>query len=63
MGSCATVSEVMADSVLAYLGLILILGGLPSFIWPMRFSCLRTRSVAAIKLRGRFLIQTQWKLR
>jgi hypothetical protein len=53
----------MVDSVLAYLGLILILAGLSLLSWPMRFSSLRPRSIAAIKLGGRFPIQTRWKLR
>ena len=53
----------IVHSALAYLGLDLIITGLLSLIWPMRFCWLRTRSVAVVKLRGRFPILTQWKLR
>ena len=38
----------MLDSLLVYLGLGLILAGLVSLIWPMRFLCIRTRLVAAM---------------
>ena len=38
----------MGDSLLLYLGLALVFVGLLSLIWPMRFLCIRTPSVAAI---------------
>ena len=63
MGSCASLSEMMIDSVVAYLGLDPIIAGLRSVVRPMGFSWILPRPAAAIKLHGRFPIATQWKLR
>jgi type IV secretory pathway protease TraF len=38
----------MLDSILAYLGFAIILVGLLSILWPLRFLRIRTRLVAAI---------------
>jgi len=56
-------SEMMIDSVVAYLGLDPIIAGLRWLVWPMGYSWLSPRPAAAIKLNGRFSIATQWKLR
>jgi hypothetical protein len=47
---------VMVDSVLVYLGLALVLAGLSSLIWPMRFLFIRTRLVAAMVATAGLLI-------
>lgn len=46
----------MLDSFLVYLGLTLLLAGLFSLIWPLRFLGLRTRPVAAMVAAGGLLL-------
>ncbi|MEY2556755.1 MAG: hypothetical protein QOE34_180 [Verrucomicrobiota bacterium] len=50
------IAGTMVDSFLVYLGLTLLLVGLLSLIWPMRFLGLRTRRVAAMVAAGGLLL-------